>query len=172
MQCFSSFDCCTQCGPFTGTYQYIFAVFFHYSLYHIISKIGHYIEKHLKLHKALTYLNGVVSHKRAPHVSLAGLLPPGGALTSEGAHSNKPGPPRTIHLQNEAKTVTNPPVLGPHESVLTAATGGATVEAYISFKSTKQYGQAEIWHCQSKISSLNPFCILCAEGRTSGAIQV
>ena len=144
MQCFSSFDCRTQpkiqCGPLSLERFELFSLF----PLSKMSTVGHHVGKHLKLHKALTYLNGVVCHKRAPHVSLAklfhqeehshtGALPPAslgplGPFTSQMRPTLLPALP-------------NPPVLGRHESVLTVATGGATVEAYISSKSTKQYGQ-------------------------------
>ena len=50
------------------------------------------------------------------------------------------GPLTSKMEQKLDPTLPCPPVLGPHESVLTVATGGATVETYISLKSTKQYG--------------------------------
>ena len=74
-----------------------------------MSTVGHYVGKHLKLHKALTYLNGVVCHKRAPHVSLAKLF-----HQEEHSHTGalppaSLGPSPALHFPNEANTSASPP---------------------------------------------------------------
>ena len=77
-----------------------------------MSTVGHHVGKHLKLHKALTYLNGVVCHKRAPHVSLAKLFHQevqSQCLTYWGPPSSKPRPSRALHFPNEANTSASPP---------------------------------------------------------------
>ena len=145
-----------------------------------MSKVGRYVGKHLELHKSLTYLNGVVSHKGAPHVSLAKLF-------HQEVHSHlrdlpppKLSPPGALHFQNEANTSANPPE--------PSCVGAAPVSfedghrrrhcrSLYKIKSTKQYGQAG-WNVVLPIQYIviamhwNLFSILPLIKKTFCAIQI